>query len=102
MVRACSPAVAVCLCRLHCGVQALRLELATEVHLLLPRALLPQLERLAFEHALKTMQLWYVHTKLFVILLSQIPPEAAGSFLPYSDRGWHANGDRTQTMALGS
>ena len=43
-------------------------------------------ERDAFRLALETMQLWYVHTRLFVFLLTELPPGCTA--LPYGSRGW--------------
>ena len=43
-------------------------------------------ERDAFNLALETMQLWYVHTRLFVFLLTELPTDCPA--LPYGCRGW--------------
>ena len=43
-------------------------------------------ERLAFQHALREMQIWYAHQKLFAVLLSQLPPGTSGA--AYGARGW--------------
>lgn len=43
-------------------------------------------EAAAFDHALKSMQLWYAHDKIFTFLMTRLPDSCTA--LPYAARGW--------------
>ena len=45
-------------------------------------------EEAAFRAALESMQIWYVHQKLFTILVTDLPARCAGAVAPYDARGW--------------
>ena len=45
-------------------------------------------EEAAFRAALESMQIWYVHQKLFAILVTDLPARCAGTVAPYDARGW--------------
>jgi hypothetical protein len=46
-------------------------------------------EGAAFKAALQSMQLWYAHTRIFVIMLTELPEYAAAQGVtPYLERGW--------------
>ena len=53
-------------------------------------------EQAAFSEALSYMQLWYVHQKVFALLLTELPPRWA-SVLGYDARGWPTT-ERAWTM----
>ena len=45
-------------------------------------------ERAAFEAALGSMQLWYVHQLLFTVCLTRLPAECEGLVPSWEERGW--------------
>jgi len=52
-------------------------------------------EAQAFRHALREMQLWYAHQKLFAILMSRLP--LGSTCAAYDSRGWPTT-ERAWTM----